>query len=134
MTATDELRKLLEEHGIKHFDYDKGGRTQTQWAAPDGTRYFTYETYDNPSKTAKLVISWFPTPEQAIAATLGSHERTCKPTDYYDRDCGFTRKAGDYDEYWGAFCACSECGRYVPMINYCPKCGARFERSDYGRN
>ena len=72
MTATDELCKLLEEHGIKHFDYDKGGRTQTQWAAPDGTRHFTYETYNNPSKTAKLVISWFPTPEQAIAATLGT--------------------------------------------------------------
>ena len=76
MTATDELRKLLEEHGIKHFDYDKGGRTQTQWAAPDGTRYFTYETYDNPSKTAKLVISWFPTPEQAIAATLGGEDKS----------------------------------------------------------
>ena len=59
--------------------YDKGGRTQTQWAAPDGTRHFTYETYNNPSKTAKLVISWFPTPEQAIAATLGAADNAPTP-------------------------------------------------------
>lgn len=66
-----ELREKLDALGIEHFDYDKGGRTQTMWEATDGKRHFTYETQDNPAKTAKLVISWFPTPEQAIAATLG---------------------------------------------------------------
>lgn len=69
---TTELREKLDVLGIEHFDYDKGGRTQTQWEAPDGKRHFTYETSNNPAKTARLVIAWFPTPEQAIAATLGS--------------------------------------------------------------
>lgn len=69
---TTELREKLDALGIKHFDYDKGGRTQTQWEAPDGKRHFTYETSNNSAKTARLVIAWHPTPEQAIAATLGS--------------------------------------------------------------
>ncbi|MBR2804122.1 MAG: hypothetical protein IKE20_03120 [Eggerthellaceae bacterium] len=67
-----ELREKLDESGIEHFDYDKGGRTQTMWESPEDMRYFTYETAANPAKTARLIIEWFPTPEQAIAATLGS--------------------------------------------------------------
>ncbi len=69
---TTELRDKLDVLNIEHFDYDKGGRTQTQWEAPDGKRHFTYETSNNPAKTARLVIAWHSTPEQAIAATLGS--------------------------------------------------------------
>ena len=71
-TATERLREMLDALNIEHFDYDKGGRTQTQWEAPDGKRHFTYETSNNPAKTACLVIAWHPTSEQAIAATLGS--------------------------------------------------------------
>lgn len=69
---TTELREKLDALGIEHFDYDKGGRTQTMWESPEDMRHFTYETAANPAKTAKLIIEWFPTPEQAIAATLGS--------------------------------------------------------------
>lgn len=68
---TTELREKLDALGIEHFDYDKGGRTQTMWESPEDMRHFTYETAANPAKTAKLIIEWFPTPEQAIAATLG---------------------------------------------------------------
>ena len=68
-----ELREKLDELGIEHFDYDKGGRTQTMWESPEDMRHFTYETAANPAKTAKLIIEWFPTPEQAIAATLGNN-------------------------------------------------------------
>jgi len=70
--SIEKLREKLDALGIEHFDYDKGGRTQTMWESPDGKRHFTYETSDNPAKTARLVIAWHPTPEQAIAATLGS--------------------------------------------------------------
>ena len=73
---TTELRGKLDALDIEHFDYDKGGRTQTQWEAPDGKRHFTYETSGNPAKTARLVIAWHPTPEQAIAATLGDKHAT----------------------------------------------------------
>lgn len=73
---TTELREKFDALGIEHFDYDKGDRTQTMWEAPDGKRHFTYETSDNPAKTARLVIAWHPTPEQAIAATLGRPNAT----------------------------------------------------------
>ena len=69
---TIELREKLDALGIVHFDYDKGDRTQTLWKSPEDTCYFTYETVANPDKTARLVIEWFPTPEQAIAVTLGN--------------------------------------------------------------
>lgn len=81
---TAELREKLGALGIKHFDYDKGGRTQTQWEAPDGKRHFTYETSNNPAKTARLVIAWHPTPKQAIAATLGSKPDETELTQTYD--------------------------------------------------
>ena len=66
----DRLRQMLDEAGIEHQDYDKGDRTQTMWEAPDGFRHLCYETAANPAKTARLTVSWFPTPEQAIAATF----------------------------------------------------------------
>lgn len=43
-------------------------------------------------------------------------ERTCMP------------KAIEIDEYYGEFCVCPECEDFVPMMNYCPECGAKFER------
>ena len=84
---TTELREKLDELGIEHFDYDKGGRTQTMWESPGDMRHFTYETAANPAKTAKLIIEWFPTPEQAIAATLGSVPDEIELTQSYDAGC-----------------------------------------------
>lgn len=69
----DRLRQMLDELGIEHSDFDKGGRTQTMWQAPDSLQHFCYETAANPAKTAQLKISWFPTPEQAISATIDAH-------------------------------------------------------------
>ena len=112
---TTELREKLDELGIEHFDYDKGGRTQTMWESPEGMRHFTYETAANPAKTAKFIIGWFPTPEQAIAATLGNGTCEVIGSYYYD----------DYDQYEFEF----SCGHSVNMYdkeppNYCPNCGA----------
>ena len=123
MTATDELRRMLDERGIRHFDYAKSGWSQTQWEAPDGNRHFTYNTYDNEAKTAKLVIAWFPTPAQAIEATLG--RGTCKPI----ISDNLTESEGTGD----AWANCSECGHLLFVLtdpssekpNYCPNCGAR---------
>lgn len=116
---TTELRDKLDALNIEHFDYDKGGRTQTQWEAPDGKRHFTYETSNNPAKTARLVIAWHPTPEQAIAATLGNETCDNENTDGY----GFRFE-------------CSECGysaivhncavRLDELPNYCPNCGGKI--------
>lgn len=119
-SSTTILRRMLDERSIKHFDYSKSGWSQTQWEAPDGNRHFTYETYNNPAKTAKLVISWFPTPEQAIAATLGNGECENVAPDYLDflcSVCGFVHYHSDENDTgdgndWA----------------YCPRCGKAVER------
>ena len=112
MTATDDLRRLLDERGIKHFDYSKGGWSQTQWEAPDGNRHFTYETYNNPAKTAKLVISWLPTPEQAIAATLGVE--TCE-----------MEYVSDFMSWHCKACDMMDMAPRNPKPRYCKWCGRK---------
>ena len=64
MTATDELRRLLDERGVKWKSGDFiNPNVETQW----GNNCYT----DYPELPPYLTISNC-TPEQAIAATLGS--------------------------------------------------------------
>ena len=65
MSATDELRRLLDEAGIEHIDF--GGITE--WTNGGGRMCRAY-TRNEPIcvDIAMLAV----TPEQAIAATLGS--------------------------------------------------------------
>ena len=67
MTATDELRKLLDERGVEHYD----GTETTLWLK-DGTGY---------RASADLGLNgfihlhlWCITPAQAIAVTLGNED------------------------------------------------------------
>ena len=107
------IRKLLEERGLScqtHY-------LHAFWYV--GPKL--YEAKDNLDGT--LTVGNL-TPEQAIAATLGSRmERKCKST--------------TDDNAW-CF-ACSECGKSFPRsqlhlahnhgeINYCPNCGAKVVR------
>ena len=107
MSATDELRKMLDERGVEY----KSHYLNTSWYA--GMKlYMATDDVDGTLTVDNL------TPEQAIAATLGSG--TCRST------------TGD-----NAWCfACSECGKSFPRsqlhlahnhgeINYCPNCGAK---------
>lgn len=61
MSATDELRRLLDERGVPYETNDDMGASETRWNG-----FTAYQLTPN----AKLVMH--PTPEQAIAATLGS--------------------------------------------------------------
>ena len=61
MSATDELRRLLDERGVEYETDDRNGLRETIWC---GTVVFQL------SPTAKMTM--IVTPEQAIAATLGS--------------------------------------------------------------
>ena len=142
---TTELREKLDELGIEHHDFDKGGRTQTMWKSLEDTRHFTYETAANPAKTARLVIEWFPTPEQAIAATLGSELNpdglpvgltisddgdllNWRGENYVKQATLGSGKCENIAEHWGEF-LCSECGMYadfgsdIHRVSTCPHCG-----------
>lgn len=109
MTATDELRRLLDERGVEYETDDRNGLRETIWC---GVAAFQL------SPTAKMTM--IITPEQAIAATLGNSraEQTCR---------------NEWAEF-GKF-RCSECWTQVdaistnttqPMpIKHCPNCGAK---------
>lgn len=78
MTATDELRRMLDERGVEYV-VDKQG-----WVFFEvngfGWVYIPSETHGK-LMHQKLLI----TPEQAIAATLGAPERTCKPDPAFEQ-------------------------------------------------
>lgn len=52
-------------------------------------------------------------------------ERTCEIEDCYFEDEHYLHRAMDTDEWFGAFGMCSLCGEYIPVMNYCPNCGAK---------
>ena len=110
MSATDELRRLLDERGMEYETEDRPTIRYTEW----GDWVFS-EPLDAKPHTlgAQCELMRIPAaPEQAIAATLG--RGTC-------RDVGKP-----------AVFKCSECGWYSPvftfgkeMPQFCPSCGRR---------
>ena len=121
-TATDELRAMLDELGVEHKDFFD----QTWWEDSDGAAYIAVETrpLDNNNPSTKLMIKRTATPEQAIAATLGSG--TCVPVLDSERDS---------QPYLKPRFVCSECGCQLTESrlgkvwqNYCPNCGRRVEQ------
>lgn len=69
MSATEILRRMLDECGVEHKDFFD----QTWWEDSDGAAYIAVETrpLDNNNPSTKLMLKRTATPEQAIAATLG---------------------------------------------------------------
>ena len=104
MTATDELRKMLDERGVKWMP--------SVWSAKDETFYkvgeIGYLATELSSGRMKVCIEGYPTPEQAIAATLGP--KVCHMS---------------YNELSNTS-ICLACGwRMDGKPNYCPNCGRR---------
>lgn len=101
MTATEELRRLLDERGV---EYRTHGTTDRTWFEVGRISWFICER-ENGNFTADAV---FLTPAQAIDATLG--RGTCKvvskPFDMWECECG---KA-----WW-----------HGGAPNYCPNCGRK---------
>lgn len=125
MTATDELRKLLDERGVKWTANESEYRKETCWTyMGELTAVFT-EYYDGTERF--YCDTWCFTPEQAIAATLGTGECAMIPS--------FT-EPGTLN-YCQEFC-CSACGEYMVLQqfpecvgdtpNYCPNCGKAVKR------
>lgn len=125
-SATEELRRLLDERGVK---YERPEDGTTIYYDSGGNRY-TYNV--NPDSGWAQLFGYNLTPEQAIAATLGSG--TCEPIGEWV-DISQTQKVRHV--------SCSECGyefgmeekRTIPfemlmpveLPNFCQNCGARVE-------
>lgn len=118
VTATDELRKLLDERGVE-WETDRSGN-RVMWGRPVDQFHDTMEfkAVDNamPNGGLNVHICGF-TPEQAIEATLG--RGTCRITD---------------NGPWGYPYVCSACGASFDAdvnngeFNFCPNCGRRVEQ------
>ena len=122
MTATDELRRLLDERGVKWWpmhDAEAGYREDrdTEFLVY-GCKHVAHEwgcrlqvdmlTADELTSGRLSVHIWCDTPEQAIAATLGPG--TCKLTMNGTNGCF----------------GCSECLENIPpLANFCPNCGRK---------
>ena len=103
MTATDELRRLLDERGVEWRDDSSiYGTRRTVWTA-DGVTYVAAEV------SGRLKVSGYLTPEQAVEATLG--RGTCRQIETEE-----------------GFIVCSECGAPQPedyTVYYCWCCGRK---------
>ena len=72
MTATDELRRLLDKRGVKYRTYDRKYLKETCWPYMGELMAYFVE-FDNGTTRFELV-HWCFTPEQAIAATPGEEK------------------------------------------------------------
>ena len=123
MTATEELRRMLDERGVE-WDELIGHPVVvgTEWHDSDGYPCTALEHADDVPDGMLSVQANF-TPEQAIEATLG--RGTCHPV--ANDNLNESEGTGD------AWANCSECGYLLcvltdpssPMPNYCPSCGRK---------
>lgn len=100
MTATDELRRLLDERGVEWMSFGR----HTYW--PDDSSLTCDATEEG---DGQLCLTFYPTPEQAVDATLG--RGTCREV---ENEFGYT--------------ICSECGAVLPedyTVYYCWNCGRK---------
>lgn len=120
MSATEELRRMLDERGVEHIDF--GG--MTEWTDGGGRMCRAY-TRNEPTcvDIAMLAV----TPEQAIAATLGGGECEFVIEDNMNE----TEGMGD------VWFRCTNCDTsfdyyaddWLMEQNYCPHCGARIRKA-----
>lgn len=109
MTATEELRRLLDERGERYWDMGTSGI----WFGIDGDNHVA-EVYEQTDHLLGLEMFDL-TPERAIDATLG--QGTCHET--------------IIDHYWRGCCSCGYIWEFMYGIGkcerprYCPNCGAR---------
>ncbi len=78
MTATDELRRLLDERGVKYYDMQNRG---IWFGISEDGKDHKYEAFEQTDGLIEI-DAFDLTPEQAIVATLGTPEivrcRDCK--------------------------------------------------------
>lgn len=114
MTATDELRRLLNERGVEWMPIAWNPTRETFYHTQDGVGFCADEYADG----VKIYTDVTVTPEQAIDATLG--RGTCENVGYYIDSTRFKCSACGFNG-WTKYAA--DGNDRVP--NYCPNCGRK---------
>ena len=115
MTATDELRRMLDERGVEWSNVRNDGSesnffTEWQFDGIDGRATATEWSAGN--NLSMAIYRWGLTPEQTIDATLGR---------------GTTTRHGKFRTKYGRSVPCCECCGYGigdERWHFCPSCGA----------
>lgn len=121
MSATDELRRMLDERGVE-WDYGITGSTTTMFSVNGIDITFT------PLRDG-LVCSTILTPEQAVTATLGAG--TCKvdETETWQGVCMMSKPIRYVRNLTIHVMECSACGGTYEHVNggyeFCPRCGRK---------
>ena len=122
MTATDELRRLLDERGIEHMDFNMPERSLTLFAGDEHDGAYTENSVDT------ILTVYGASPEQAVEATLG--RGTCHDTQEDEErfccsECGsrshIATEYRKFDEYGNK----SEHFLFVDNPRFCPSCGRK---------
>ena len=124
MSTTDELRRLLDERGVKWYEtVNHVNCVFTWWDSPTFGEVHAMDNEDDMTLFMACLNNCDFTPEQAIAATLGG-------------ECEWVLEhSGTLYDRW----RCSECGyEYVDSRTdsgateldprFCPNCGRRVKR------
>lgn len=116
-SATDVLRRMLDERGVKWWEDAFSGEHRTVFDGKDGVRYCVYQLGSSLFISSILPVN----PEQAIAATLGAEtcRIECHYGEWYCTSCGEMVGTCDPDSE-----LCVD-GNYVSMWSYCPNCGRK---------
>ena len=129
MTATEELRRLLDERGVEWGNIRNDGSESdylTEWQCENNQGKALAIEWAVGSGLSVEIHRYHLTPEQAIAATLGAG--TCHMRLAYEEE--------DADGFiWPDHYECDACGANVNGImtscdteiqpRYCPNCGAK---------
>ena len=121
-SATEKLRRLLDERGVEWAEYGDGYTLLRH-----GGREYTVQ----PNICNRLIVTNL-TPEQAIAATLGAGTCTADETETWECVCD---QIGRYGKRVTVHVMeCSECGHTYEHVNgdyeFCPHCGRRVVEVD----
>lgn len=117
MSATDELRRLLDERGVEYEVQREGKLSEAVvWDGPIGTKHSAFVSNENLDRRSGEILyaTLFVTPEQAIDATLGLG--TCE-VEYVSDWMGWHCKACDM--LWQ--------GLRDQRPHYCPNCGRKVK-------
>lgn len=158
MTATEILRRLLDERGVEWGNIRNDGSESdylTEWQFENNQGRAIAIEWAVGSGLSVEIHRYHLTPEQAIAATLGSSnctndERTngtCKLDDFADVPFSVDYEIEGYDmdsgKDYATLAECSACGAYIIVppeyhhvltcdgdevyqpYRYCPNCGAK---------
>ena len=143
MTATEELRRMLDERDVEHSDFASAYRLSTRWQ--DSSRRVIEHQLRKDNDIGDMGIVRNLTPEQAIEATLG--RGTCKLDDFADVPFSVDYEIEGYDmdsgRDYATLAECSACGAYIIVppeyhhvltcdgdevyqpYRFCPNCGRK---------